>query len=247
MTAELKPLPRRHDTGGRIATTASCLTRRPLSPRPTLVGAACPGLGLLTKLGAALLAVGVAFTTVAQAGTVTIRFEEVGSNVHASISGSLALTGLEFRGDEFIDPAFVDPSGPAFYSPTFSVFLQENVGRWVAFPVAGPESFGSGGSTSADSLSGDPFAFQAYFFSEGSFAELWLPVGYAANQALSGTTTWNSTTFAGLGITPGTYTWSLGGTDSVVIQAVPEPSTYCMALAGLACGGYLVRRCRKQA
>ena len=29
--------------------------------------------------------------------------------------------------------------------------------------------------------------------------------------------------------------------------AVPEPSTYCMALAGLACGGYLVRRRRKRA
>ena len=29
--------------------------------------------------------------------------------------------------------------------------------------------------------------------------------------------------------------------------AVPEPSTYCMALAGLACGGYLRFRRRKQA
>jgi len=28
---------------------------------------------------------------------------------------------------------------------------------------------------------------------------------------------------------------------------VPEPSTYVMALAGLACGGYLVRRCRRRA
>jgi hypothetical protein len=27
--------------------------------------------------------------------------------------------------------------------------------------------------------------------------------------------------------------------------AVPEPSTYAMALAGIACGGYLVRRRRK--
>jgi len=36
-------------------------------------------------------------------------------------------------------------------------------------------------------------------------------------------------------------------TPSIAITAVPEPSTYCMALGGLACGGYLVRRCRKQA
>jgi len=233
MTAELKPLPRRHDTTrGRPATTTRNPSQRSLSGRPTIAEAASLGLGLLTKLGAALLAVGVVFTTAAQAGTVTITFEEVGSNVQATISGSLALTDLEFEFDEFIDPAFVDPSGPAFYSPTFTTqFNPPNVGRWVAFSVAGPESFGSGDRTSATSLSGDPFAFEVYNFEEGSFAELWLPVGYAANQALSGTTTWNNTTFAGLGITPGTYTWSLGGTDSVVIQAVPEPSTCAMALA----------------
>jgi hypothetical protein len=28
---------------------------------------------------------------------------------------------------------------------------------------------------------------------------------------------------------------------------VPEPSAYCMALAGLACGGYLARRRRERA
>lgn len=35
--------------------------------------------------------------------------------------------------------------------------------------------------------------------------------------------------------------------DLVTVTAVPEPSTYCMALAGLACGGYLVRWRRKRA
>jgi hypothetical protein len=31
------------------------------------------------------------------------------------------------------------------------------------------------------------------------------------------------------------------------VTAVPEPSPYAMALAGLACGGYVVWRRRKQA
>lgn len=31
------------------------------------------------------------------------------------------------------------------------------------------------------------------------------------------------------------------------VSTAPEPSTYCMALAGLTCGGYLVRRRRKRA
>lgn len=35
--------------------------------------------------------------------------------------------------------------------------------------------------------------------------------------------------------------------ELITVAAVPEPSTYCMALAGLACGGYLVRRWRKRA
>ena len=35
--------------------------------------------------------------------------------------------------------------------------------------------------------------------------------------------------------------------ELITVAAVPEPSTYAMALAGLACGGYLVRRRRKRA
>jgi hypothetical protein len=35
--------------------------------------------------------------------------------------------------------------------------------------------------------------------------------------------------------------------ELITVTAVPEPSTYAMALAGLACGGYLVRRRRKRA
>jgi len=251
MIAELKTLPRHHDTTrGRTATTTRDLSQRPLSARPKLVEAALARLGLLTKFGAALLAVGVAFTTAARAGTVTITFEEVGSNVQATFSGSLALTDLDFFFNEFADGAYVEPTGPAFYSRTFSQFLEDNVGRWEASTVSGPESFGSGSFTSADSLSGNPFAFDVNAGEEGSYATLWLPLGYTANQALSGTTIWNNTTFAGLGITPGTYTWSLGGgTDSIVLQtqAVPEPSTFVLGAAGLACAAWLRHRRRAAA
>ena len=41
---------------------------------------------------------------------------------------------------------------------------------------------------------------------------------------------------------------SFEGNDvGIRLAAVPEPSTYAMAVAGLACGGYLVRRGRKRA
>jgi hypothetical protein len=39
----------------------------------------------------------------------------------------------------------------------------------------------------------------------------------------------------------------LNGPSGLVIQPVPEPSTYAMALAGLACGGYSIFRRRKRA
>jgi hypothetical protein len=43
-----------------------------------------------------------------------------------------------------------------------------------------------------------------------------------------------------------TYGSSTGGTYNMEIQvAVPEPSTYAMALAGLACGGYSLFRRRR--
>jgi len=38
-----------------------------------------------------------------------------------------------------------------------------------------------------------------------------------------------------------------GLTPNITITAVPEPSTYAMSLAGLACGGYLVRQRRRRA
>jgi hypothetical protein len=44
---------------------------------------------------------------------------------------------------------------------------------------------------------------------------------------------------------PGSYVWSWTG-DSVRLNAVPEPSTYAIALAGLACGGSVVFRRRKR-
>lgn len=46
------------------------------------------------------------------------------------------------------------------------------------------------------------------------------------------------------------FSWSLGGPRSQHLLmepvAVPEPSTYAMALAGMACGGYSVRRRRQR-
>jgi hypothetical protein len=106
-------------------------------------------------------------------------------------------------------------------------------------------------------LSADPtFLIKALYFSGRT--NMNLPAG-AFPSPLP-----NPATF--LGSIQGTYdvVWSLSGqitaineggaerianftATSLSIAPVPEPSTYVMALAGLACGGYLVRRCRRRA
>ena len=131
---------------------------------------------------------------------------------------------------------------------TYAEFLEPNVDKWEAYPIDGPLSFGTGGMSYPSSVSGDPFGFSPGLAEGEVYADVYLPLGYQANQALSGVSTWSGATLESMGITPGTYTWTMGS-DSFVIQAVgvPEPSTYAMALAGLACGGYLVRRRRRRA
>ena len=73
------------------------------------------------------------------------------------------------------------------------------------------------------------------------------PFNYVSLTSLSGTATFNSQTFSTMALTPGSYTWTFGSNQvGVNVPAVPEPSTYCMALAGLGFTGYTMFRRRKR-
>lgn len=72
--------------------------------------------------------------------------------------------------------------------------------------------------------------------------QIFVPSGYVSGSVLSDTSTWNGTTIAGLGLTPGTYTydWGTGPTaDSFTLQigplaTVPEPASfYLLALIAI--------------
>jgi ABC-type proline/glycine betaine transport system permease subunit len=56
----------------------------------------------------------------------------------------------------------------------------------------------------------------------GSGRLLYVPSGYTSNSVISGTSTYNSTTIAGMGLTPGTYTWSWGsgGDASTLVMTI---------------------------
>ncbi len=80
-----------------------------------------------------------------------------------------------------------------------------------------------------------------------------VPAGYLSGGPLSDSATYDNTTLASLGVTPGKYVWTWGsGADAdsftLIAGAVPEPSTWALLLAGF--GGLATvayRRTRKPA
>ena len=150
----------------------------------------------LPKILLALAAVAALSVQPAQAYMVTLK--QVGSDVVATGSGPINLTGLNF-----------------VISTVLSAQINSTVaaiGTGPAFPVAGdlynglsgPTSFGSGLTTVPSSGSGDTVGIG------GKVGRLVVPGGYVSGTALSDTSTYDNATFKSLGLTPGTYVWTWG-------------------------------------
>jgi hypothetical protein len=70
----------------------------------------------------------------------------------------------------------------------------------------------------------------------GGLDALILPTSYVSGTFLSATDTYDSTTIAALGLTPGTYTytWGIGPhADSLVLYIVPKPASFVLMRTGL--------------
>lgn len=154
------------------------------------------------------------FTKVAVAGLV-ITVSQVGSDVFATGVGTMNLTALTsagtFNGGACLDSTY------AFMQvgPISGVTQAKYTG------ISGPSSFGSGVFTGATSGTGDSVGFS------GDAGYLLVPTGYVSGDPLSSSATFANTTLSGLGLTPGTatYSWGSGATaDSLTlnIAAVPE-------------------------
>lgn len=182
-------------------------------------------------LGVAALAVS-GLAGPAQAGYV-VTLQQEGANVVASGSGPIDLTGLTFVvSDKLLHPAVTaDISGIETGPTGFTTGDAYN-------GTSGPLNFGSGGQNDADSGGGD------FVGIANSTGNLLVPSGYISDSPLSDTATYDNQTFTSLGVTPGVYEWTWGRganqnfTLDIVAGAVPEPSTWAMALLGFAGLGY---------
>lgn len=145
----------------------------------------------------------------------TITMTESGGNVVATGGGSLNIADLTLAGAGNA-LAFVQPNSAAVYVGPSSLTASTSLSA-----VTGPSSVGTGATlVQADSGGGDIVGI------DGN--QVVVPTGYVSGNALSSNSSWTGTTFAGLGLTPGTYTWTWGSgpnADSFVLQIGPTPAS----------------------
>jgi hypothetical protein len=190
-----------------------------------------------------VLAIGtlIAFSATSRAEYI-IDISQAGPNVVAKGHGTLdtaALTSVP-----------VSDTGLGVFginaSSAFAVVGNYNLGDQTYTGFSGPTTFGPGWYTFANGP-GLPTGIN------GSSDYLVTPLNYSSGDPLSGSMEFDGTTIAGLGLTPGTYTWTWGSgdtADSFVIRihghVTPEPASLTMLGTALAAFGGLRLRRRKQ-
>lgn len=171
-------------------------------------------LGLMLVLILGTLACGVASAT-----PFVIKFAEQGSDVVATGSGAVDLTGLTYGGINRPNGTWLVAVGPI-------LTMEDGVSSMDSyFGATGPTDLGPGNFSAVGTFGGgDNVSVIGTSFL--------LPLGYVSGSPLANSATWGSATFASLGVTPGSYvwTWGSGAEQSITIQIgdvpvnrVPEP------------------------
>lgn len=162
-----------------------------------------------------------------------VTFSETGSDVVASGSGSIDLTGLLLSSNEstgsFVDAVSGEEITGAITGAQFDTSFYGD--------ATGPSNFGPGNAFSTGIASGDLVGI----FGDGlGSAAVVVPFGYVSGAPLLDTATYTGQSFASLGLTPGTYVYSFGSgasADTLTVQigsaAVPEPAGLTLLGAGL--------------
>jgi hypothetical protein len=194
----------------------------------------------LSKLTAAALAFGTALLSSAADATVFVDFSQVGPDVVAVASGTANIASLTDQGSF---------SNIDTLRPVVGFVGMGDLGDVEGYSgLTGPASFGPGETTNSSSSSGTSFDLSGSSFGT---PYLFVPAGFVSGSSISSTSTWLGSTFASLGLTPGTYIYQ-SQIDVVAIvrigsAEVPEPSTWAMMLVGFGAIGLAMRRRRRSA
>ena len=175
------------------------------------------------------------------AGVFTVNIAPDGlGNVVATGSGDFNLTSETNSASSSIGALMVPGGDNIQLGSTAST----SVTTYQFSPGTGPSNFGSGFDIPS-SGSGNTAGF---LFSSPVFT-IEVPVGYASDSALSDSATFSSSTLASLGLTPGSYSWTVGTSTNAntftinVASSVPEPGS--IGLLATAAIGLLARRRRR--
>jgi hypothetical protein len=171
-----------------------------------------------------------------------IEVQESGSNVIATASGAFDTTGVTNYGT-------FSNSGPSNLAGSLGV---ARIGTFsnLADAYQLTNTFGTFGTLTsqfADLTTGTGFGVSTVSSSPTlAFGTplFMLPTGYISGTGLFATATWNNSTIASLGLTPGTYT-TLFNNQTVtlrILPGVPEPATWAMMLIGFGAIGAAMRR-----
>ena len=174
-----------------------------------------------------------------------LRLEEVGGDVVVRGSGTINLSGLTLKASlNDYDNIFTSIqlyAGPATIGDGV-------VDQWSG--MTGPSTIGTDDSVfiPADAGAGSLFGVVSDDTSDPGATRLpllVLPRSYVSGAALSGTTQFNSQTFATMGISPGTITWTLPTADTVTITTDAEPVPAPLGVASAAAVFSYIRRLKQ--
>jgi cell division septation protein DedD len=152
-------------------------------------------------------------------GNFNVSVSQVGPNVVWSGSGSFNLTSLTLNENiPGVTGGFNQPFAQFIIGPTSPSGATTYSGSsFTTFP----NSFGSGGGLAPSSSSGSLFGVVQTAGPSGP-REVVVPTGYVSGTVISGSMTYDTQTIAGMGLTPGTYTWSwgTGGNTSTLVMTI---------------------------
>jgi hypothetical protein len=143
-------------------------------------------------------------------GNFNVSISQVGNDVVWNGSGSFNLAALTSGGTQTIGGGYQATQAVWAIGPIVTVDTYSGT-------ITYPSTFGGGG-VGVTSNTGSTFGI----LPGGSGRLLYVPSGYVSNTVINGSSTYANQTITGMGLTPGTYTWSWGsgGNTSTLVMTI---------------------------